>query len=269
MPMKHSERGQTIPFWAFASALVLGLVFFSINYGNTLAQQVRAQNAADTYAAAGVAPNANMDNEFNTLLYAAAVDELRMRYLIQAMLNTINNPASCGASCDSDYQSLLNAYQTAATNYSTINQVIQQANNLTQGGQKNGPWKTQKLISGNCSMFDCTYTYTTNYDSTTGAVDVVACKNVAVIAAPSIGLAGGKQFQVIGRSASVETPIFENFNPGATNPNTGGPYQPNESPAGTNQSTDFIVDFSKMNVNLAWFVSGPIKPGSWTGASGC
>ena len=75
----HSQRGQTLPFWAIGMVAILALLFFTINYANLVRWNIRAQNAADSAASAGVATDANMHNELNTILYAATIDEARMR----------------------------------------------------------------------------------------------------------------------------------------------------------------------------------------------
>ena len=46
----HAQRGQTFPVWVFGTLTVLTLLGFSVNYGNSLYWQLRAQNAADAAA---------------------------------------------------------------------------------------------------------------------------------------------------------------------------------------------------------------------------
>ncbi|TAM72639.1 hypothetical protein EPN44_15195 [bacterium] len=272
-PLMHltagrARRGQTFPFWVISTVLGLTLVFFVANYTNTMRWELRAQNAADTAASAAISTDANMNNELSTLMYASAIEEVRLRYLNQAILNTINGVGGCdpapGQSCDQDYQSLVSAYNTASSNYATLVQLMRQADNFTQGGQKNGPWKAMGLIGSDCSIFDCAFTVTP-LDVSAGpgsaeTVDVVACKNVPTLVPQLLGLGAGSSFQALGRSAETLTSVNESFNPSTVNPRTGQPYQPAEPQWATYPFSAYTVDFSNVTVNLSWDVAGPTKP---------
>ncbi|MDB5026331.1 MAG: hypothetical protein JWO66_20, partial [Candidatus Eremiobacteraeota bacterium] len=63
---REAQRGQTLPFWTLAIAATLSLLFFMTNYANTVRWQIRAQNAADSAASAGIGTDANMYNEKTT-----------------------------------------------------------------------------------------------------------------------------------------------------------------------------------------------------------
>ncbi|HVA27900.1 MAG TPA: pilus assembly protein TadG-related protein, partial [Candidatus Baltobacteraceae bacterium] len=122
MQLNHRfERGQTLPFWAIGTLMMLGLLFFLANYVTAVNWQVHAQNAADSAASAMLSVQANVWNEESTLLYTAAVDENRLRYLNQAILNTIAVAGQCdpspGESCDQDYQTLVNEYNVALNGF--------------------------------------------------------------------------------------------------------------------------------------------------------
>lgn len=263
-----ARNGQTFPFWVFGTILCLTLVFFTANYTNSMRWELRAQNAADSAASAAISTDANMDNELSTMMYASAVEETRLRYLNQAILNTINGVGGCnpapGQSCDQDYQSLVAAYSTAAANYDTLVQLMRQADNFTQGGQQNGPWKAMDLMNSDCSVLDCAFAITP-LDVTTGpgsaeTVDIVACKNVPTIAPQMFGFGSGNTFQAMARSAQTLSPIYETFSPSTTNPQNGQPYQPNEPQWATYPFPSYTVDFTSLSVSLSWEVAGFTKP---------
>ena len=269
MSDRHAERGQTLPLWTLTIAATLTVLFFLTNYANVVGWGIRAQNAADAAASAAIATDANMYNQSSTLVYAATVDETRMRYLLQAILNTINDPASCGSSCDADYTKLVSAYQTAASNYASLTQAMQKGDNLSEGGLKNAPDKAVGMMSGNCTLFDCAFTYTSTVNGTAETADVIACKNVPYLAPSLFGLGSSASFTALGRSVATLSAVPETFVPGAINPSTGVPYQPDESPAGSNVSSDFVVTYGTLDVNLTWYVAGTMHPATTASGYGC
>lgn len=283
--MLNLQRGQTMPFWALSIVAVLGVAFFLTSYANTIAWQIHAQNAADSAAAVALSPTTNVANQESVLMYAGAVDEHRLRYLNQAMLNAINKIGctdSGSPSCATIYANLGTEYTQALNAYSAIYQVLQQANNYTEGGQQADE---QKAISA-LGNFDPAFTYTklavTSANNGKGngkkknsirEVDIVACRNVPYFAPALMGLANGASFQALGRAAAMAVPVVpagavppgapkgfsEYFSPSATNGSTGKPYQLPEDPAATNDS-HFIVDYTNLTVDLNWFQSATIKP---------
>ena len=192
-----------------------------------------------------------------------------MRYLIQAILNTINYPASCGTACNTDYTKLVAAYNAAASNYAQITAAMQNGDNLTEGGLKNGPDKAIGMVSGNCSLFDCAFTYTSTMNAAAETVDVIACKKVAYLSPSLFGLSSTATFTALGRSVATLAPVTETFVPGSTNAKTGLPYQPDESPAGTGVSSDYVVTYKYLNVNLTWYVAGAARPTTTASGYGC
>lgn len=272
--------------WALGIAAMLALLFFTINYANMVRWQVRAQTLADSAAAAGVATDANMNNQVNIDLYAETVDEMRMRYLLQAMLDTVYDRASCAsqAACDAALASLQAAYRTASTNYTKVTQDLRNGDNLTRDDKV--PYSAIQAAMGDCTVLDCGFTYTTvsvtDQTNQSGAfqgqhqdnwtsriVEVVACKKVPTIAAAILGLPAASSFKAVGRGASTLAGLAEAFQPGRNNPVTGLPYQPVESPAGLNLSPDLSVDFTGLTVGLTWFVAAPAKLGTLTQTYGC
>ena len=169
----NAQRGQTIPFWAIATLVVIAMTAFLASFVNTVAWHIRAQNAADSAAAAGLSVYANVLNEESTLLYAAAVDEYRIRAVNQAMLNAMNGTGGCQASgtCGQDYQALYQEYSllvAQAGAFASDIQLLRQADNFTQGGQLQDERKAVQAF-GNCSQpgggFDCAFTYNIVWDS--------------------------------------------------------------------------------------------------------
>lgn len=281
----NAQRGQTLPFWAMSILAVLAAMFFLVSYANTIGWQIHAQNAADSAAAVALSPTTNVANQESVLLYAGAVDEYRLRYLNQGMLNAINKigcTANGAPSCATIYASLGAEYTQALNAYSNLYKVLQEADNYTEGGQQADEKKAVAALGG----FDSAFTYTTL--ATTSAnngkgngkkknsireVDIVACRNVSYFAPMLMGLASGATFQALGRSAAIAVPVIpsvsppagspsgysEYFVPSTNNPSSGKPYQKNEDPAASN-NPNFIVDYSHLVVDLDWYQSATVKP---------
>ena len=119
---RRGERGQLLPVWALGVVTTLALLLFVVNYANIVRWQIRAQNAADAAAGASTAPLADGWNEIELELYGATIDELRIRYLNQAILNTLNsnlgttvcpNPTAC----TNDYNNLVTELNLAVGQY--------------------------------------------------------------------------------------------------------------------------------------------------------
>jgi hypothetical protein len=266
---RRSQRGQTLPFWTLSIAAMLTLLFFLTNYANTVRWQIRAQSAADSAAAAGIATDANMYNENTTLYLAAAVEETRLRFLLQAIVNTIDHSAGCGSACDADYTKLVAAYATANAGYAKVIASMAKAQAYAPGTLSNGADKAVALASSNCALFDCAFTYTAKIDGTTDTVDVTACKNVPFFAPVLLGQPAGAAFKALGRSVAVLSPVTESFVPGSVNPLTGLPFQTDESPAGVNVPAEYGVTFKNLTLNLTWYVAGTVRPPALPAGYGC
>jgi hypothetical protein len=272
-----------LPFWVIGVLIVLSMMFFLANYANAIAWQVRAQNAADGAASAILSVQANVYNEYSTILYATAVDEYRIRTLNQAILNTIYGDG-CTASCDSDYATLVAEYNNAVSSYTDDIHLLDQANNMTQAGQSTDQAKALSLIQSSnwCAsandyacqfgfkVLDASSTTASNGNGSSGSIaagdnetDLVACKNVSYFGAGLLGLANAATYQVLGRAAAAVVPAYtENFTPSATNPQTGQPFQPTETQWATDAPSNpaLQVNFSGLTVNLNWYEAGAIRP---------
>lgn len=274
----ESQRGQTMPFWIVGVLVVLTMLFFLANYVNTVAWQVRAQNAADAASSTSLSIQANLWNEETLVLYSAALDEYRIRYLNQALLNTIEG-VGCASSCDADYQSLLSELNSAVSGYDGDVQMMAQANNFTEGGQQTDERKAQGLIGTDCSTpsdYTCQFKITAiDAGSTAGGgggkgknatpttqAEYVACKTISYFGPALLKLGSTTTYNVVGRGAAAVLPAnTENFNPGtAINPMTGMPFQPTEQWATAYSGPAFDVNFTGLTATLNWYTAATVRP---------
>jgi hypothetical protein len=130
---RGDERGQTFPMWTFAVFTALTLMFFSFNYANTLRWQVRAQNAADAAATAALSVQATQWNKMTSLLYAADVEEWRIRHILDGMLAAGKGDGGCSpapgnpvpGNCTAVYGALRTQYYKAVNRYTHEIQLLQ------------------------------------------------------------------------------------------------------------------------------------------------
>jgi hypothetical protein len=266
----HRQRGQTLPFWTLAVIATLALTFFIANYTNTVRWQIRAQTAADNAATAAIATDANVNNEVTLYLYAAAIEETRLRYLIQALMDNVYGVGctSPTTDCPASYNALRTAITASAQRYHTLVRDLTTIDygNVWDGQLENSPDLAVSLFQSgspqaDCATFDCNFAY--SFTPITGqgnatVADVVTCHNVPTLAAALLGPAVGGTFQAVGHSAMTLQAVSETFHPGTPNPNTpGANYQPNWSPLGTNPPLAYTVDFSTLAASLTWYTAGP------------
>lgn len=283
----HAQRGQTMPFWLVTVVVLLTLFFFATNFITNIGWQIRAQNAADAQASALLSTRTNVLNQETTLLYAAAVDEYRLRYLDQAMLNAINSRGCAGSQCSTQYLSLRTQYQNALNGLQSVYQLLQRANNFTQGGQFNTDTSSllsslQSGLSGDAAfkltVLDCSDCGKGKKGANAGTVDLITCKTIAPIAPGLFSGVGTWQFRAVGRSAqqAVRRPLQgsapSSFPPGYgvngftvpsgyseyVNPGTSG-QQPPEGISGADPSY-IQVNYNDLLVDLSWYTGGLIKP---------
>jgi hypothetical protein len=285
----ESQRGQTLPFWVIGVLVSLSLLFFLANYANAIAWQIRAQTAADSAASGALSVQANVYNEYTTLLYAAAVDEYRLRVLNQALLNTLygqggcTSPGSTSGTCAQDYQTLLSEYYESLSGYTDDIHLLDQANNMTQAGQTTDQQKAlnsmgQMACAQGATDYACAFKVTplnaVAYSNSNGngnnsgyigpgdnEIDVIACKNVSYFGSGLLSIPYAS-YQVIGRAAAAVVPAnTENFNPGTMiNPQTGQAFQPVERQWAVDQDPAYQIDFSGLTTTLNWYEAGAIHP---------
>jgi hypothetical protein len=147
------ERGQTIPIWTLAIFTGLTLMFFSLNYASTLREQVRTQSAADATATAMLSVQATQWNKITAILYAADIEEWRIRSIMQAMIDAGNYNGGCTSSntgsCLKIYQALRLQYNKAVNRYTADVFAL-----------SNFSWDTETYISGDAykAMYNVRYT---------------------------------------------------------------------------------------------------------------
>lgn len=170
MKRRHGQRGQVFPIWTFGTLTMLSLLAFSVNYGNSLYWQLRAQNAADAAAQGAVSVQATHWNAMLSDLHAASIEEYRIRYLLRdlAMVSSSNGPAdtSCTpsgtTSCATVYASLRGQFLAAANRYT---QDVQLLDTLAQPTTANDLAAVRQAVANfqtNCagnSGGDCGFSY--------------------------------------------------------------------------------------------------------------
>lgn len=107
----HKSRGQTLPFWAMTMTGVLSSIFFVANYTQMLTWQVRAQTAADSFAAVAVSADANVYNQETILAYLAAIQEYRTRSLLGMLMRLSADRYFTASDCAASYDGGANELQ--------------------------------------------------------------------------------------------------------------------------------------------------------------
>ena len=177
------QRGQVLPLWLFGSLTMLVFLFFLFSYAYTISWQVRAQNAADAAAQAVLALQTQQFNQMEMMLYTSAVEEYRVRRLLNGMLLAAHDQGGCGddATCETVFQTLRTSFLTSTQRYT--NDVI-----MTQRVTASMDFDTVKsdaqalisrLTSGsyctNQTGGDCAFTYSiVDFSPRTAGLETVA-----------------------------------------------------------------------------------------------
>lgn len=296
------ERGQTIPFWTFATIAMLALVLAVTNYGTQVYWNVRAQNAADSAVATSVAVQANIWNEESTILYSAAVAEYRLRALNQGILNALNQNGGCDAvtlggplSCDTIFNILMPAFQQANADFQKNVQLLSQANQFTQGGQ-NAQRKDAQSILPSCTgngnggngnngngnggtptnAVDPAFCYTVVIGNDGSnplqqhTAAVIACRTVPYIAAPIVNLASPSFKAIATSGGAVATANAETVNVATYQPaiETQWYGQTPTLPGASAATKPYDVEFTNLTVNVNWYTATTLKPSLVPGLAG-
>ncbi len=281
-----------LPLWAIGVITVLVMGLFLLDFGDVVRWQIRAQNAADAAASATLVPEANRINETELLLYAATIDEMRIRYLNQAILNAITqNGCSGTAACVADYNALVPALDAAVAAYDGEVKYLKNVGDVpnwwveeaTTGAYEAdiGQWPTWTAPGGyrwpryevctlwgpGCTPSDAAFSFTP-VDVEGGDVgvetpevaEVAACHQVPLLWAKLLGQSTTASFRAIAVAAWTLAPQTETFAPGSTtNPATSAAYQPPEHYA-PDVDSYLIVDYSGLTVNVGFVGPVPTQP---------
>jgi hypothetical protein len=244
-----------MPFWALSILLALGLALFVMNYTNTVRWHIRAQNAADSAALTTISADANVSNQQTLAEYTLAVDEFRLRSIVNSMVNAANSVGGCependdtGTDCDNAYDQEPEAYDKALGEY-------QNELNYAESLRSAAPPRPMSMPTGaagtpqplpsapansaapaafslaasntNCwdtgtgrAIFDCSFSYSANPDlAQTG---IGSAEYVDIIACRTVSqlsplaFNGQNSFTAQGRSAATLHGVTETFSPGLT-----------------------------------------------------
>ena len=115
----NGQRGQVLPLWLFGIIALTVFMFFVLSYANVVRWQIRAQNAADAAAQSILTLQTQQFNQMEIMLYTSAVEEYRVRRLLNAMMLAAHEQGGCpdDATCESIYQSLRTQFLTATQRY--------------------------------------------------------------------------------------------------------------------------------------------------------
>ena len=167
----HAQRGQTFPIWAFGSLSLMVLLAVVVNYGNMLVWQFRAQNAADAAARGVLTAQTTQWNQTIATLHAAAVEEYRIRNILQDLVYVVNDDGGCApppatipdpTSCDQMYINLRAQYLDAVQRYTNDVSTINNVASTTQATQISNMNEALALFRQNCgtaSGGDCGFNY--------------------------------------------------------------------------------------------------------------
>jgi hypothetical protein len=227
----EAERGQTLPVWVFSVLMALTLMFSVYNYAITVREQIHAQNAADSAAAAAIGNDAAALNSVNTLLSAFDIQDLKVRNIVGAVpqlllggdhnCSTLITDTVSTSPCATDLSSAVTNLTSAVTNLTGIVSTLNNFQGNLTDRLTNVPTLVNSLLapngSGGCSvnvLTDCDYKYTTKitYGSNgMPTVDEYACKKVPNVAAAFLHI--NSTYYSIGHTTITLAPIKQVLNP--------------------------------------------------------
>jgi hypothetical protein len=268
------------------------LMFLSINYGNTLRWQMRAQNAADAAAQALMSIQTERFNEVTATLYTANVEEFRIRLLLDGMLNALNGGGGCGGlpssqrasgqplfttgtgTCDQVFANLLPIYEEAVARYGTDVALLNNVATL----ETYSNWKSDSLsllthlhAAAHCNTIstttvlpdggDCQFQYTLNGIAYRTGLNAVSA-DAYVVFLPTQGFA-------MTNNAETENPQF--FDPGMVDVVTCAKVPPIIPIFSALQAkTQYVIGRAGATAIMAeneWlqpgYITDPARPGSW------
>ncbi|HEV3086059.1 MAG TPA: pilus assembly protein TadG-related protein [Candidatus Elarobacter sp.] len=266
---RHS-RGQTLPIWSMGICAALALAFTAVQYGEVLRWQVRAQNAADAAAVAALSVQTQTWNQQLALVYAASVEEWRIKNLLNALQAAAYADPGCtngGANCQAAYDTLKQQYYRAVQRYTTDVQLVSRTSQYSFGQAVSDARAIVAALQAHCGESgggDCAFSYNVvavqpratvndveqaagiwvvnngttanvNQDFMPAQIEIVTCAKKAP-AVPSFLNFQPPTFTAIGRAAATSAMVTQEWiQPGTiVNPITGSPFQPAETLGLTN-----------------------------------
>ncbi len=282
---RHS-RGQTLPIWAMGIAAALTLAFAAIQYGEVLRWQVRAQNAADAAAVAALSVQTQTWNQQLALVYAAAVEEWRIKNMLNALQAAAYADPGCrngGSDCQAAFDQLKQQYFRAVQRYTTDVQLVNRTSQYTFDQATGDAKAVVASLQANCGAAtggDCAFSYTVvsvapratindveqsagvwavnngttaavKADYTPAQIEIVTCAKIAP-AVPAFLSFKPPTFTAIGRAAATSAMVTQEWvQPGTiVNPITGTPFQ---SPETLGLSNMTATGPSTGSSNWNWF----------------
>jgi hypothetical protein len=262
MFLTSHSRGQTLPIWALGIAGALVLALAAMQYGEVLRWQVRAQNAADAAAAAALSVQTQTWNQQLALVYAAGVEEWRIKSLINGMQAAAYGDPGCAPTCDQTFTKLRNEYMRAVARYTADVQLVHRASQYTQAQAQNDARALVTQLQEKCGQAnggDCAFAYNVvrvqprpgandveqdggawvinnpgvparvKLDYTPVQIEIVACAKAAPVVPAFLGFQP-PAFTAVGRAAATSAMVTQEWTqPGyLTDPRTGKKFQPVE-----------------------------------------
>lgn len=285
------SRGQTLPIWSLGIAGALVLAFSALQYGEILRWQVRAQNAADAAAVAALSVQTQTWNQQLALVYATAVEEWRIRNLLNGMQAAAYNDPGCAPNCAAVFGTLKTEYLKAVARYTKDVQLVNRTSQYTFDQARADAQALVAQLEANCGAAnggDCGVSYnvvridprpqlntveqdggawiinnpgvtaTVKQDYMPAQIEIVTCAKVQPVV-PSFPGFSPPVFTALGRAAATSAMVTQEWiQPGAlTNPGTGKPFQPVEdfglstSATGPNSWNWFTIAYGG-NSATAW-----------------
>lgn len=166
----NGQRGQSVPIWAFGTLTALVLFAMALNYGSTLRWQIRAQNAADAAARGMLAVQTSQWNETISDVHAAAIEEYRLRNIMNDLLEVIQGSGGCDAkpgdsgptTCSAMYANLRQQYMDGLQRYTTDVLLLNRIDFPSQDDQVAQIKAALQLYQTNCGTStggDCAFNY--------------------------------------------------------------------------------------------------------------
>jgi len=174
---RSGMRGQVFPAWIFGLLAALAIGVALLQYGDRLAWQVRAQNAADSAAMAMVAVQAQDINRMMALQTNLALEESRARQLADGAFFAARETGYCqqlSGGCHPTFDRLVSAFNQSLHRYTNLVLLYHASTRSSTFAN----WKsdatnllgdlTTAPLCGTPSGLDCAFTYTVPPDGAGG-----------------------------------------------------------------------------------------------------